>query len=466
VAELWRLGASEIARAIRTKDLSAIEVTRATLERIAAVNPRINALPEVLADQALAAAREADQKVTRGEPLGLLHGVPVTTKVNADQAGCATTNGIVKFADNIASVDSPPVANLRKAGAILMGRSNAPAFSLRWFTDNDLHGRTLNPWSAAVTPGGSSGGAAAALCSGMGALAHGNDIGGSIRYPAYVCGVVGLRPTIGRVPAFNSTAAEERGLCGQLMAVQGPLARSVADARLGFQAMAAFDARDPLWVSAPVVLVPEPEDTRVALFHTVPGRATDASVMLALSQAAAWLSDAGYQVEEAAPPDYQEACDLWRKLLFEELRRSKDAFNSLGDAALRTTIDYSLRSTPELDRDTYLLLFSRRNAVARAWSLFHERYPLLLMPVSLRAPVPIDEDIVSYERAQALTDAQGPLLCTAMLGMPGMSVPTGLVDGLPSGVQLCGWRHHEELILRAAEVIERCAHAPTIAPDI
>jgi amidase len=463
--QLWRLGAGDLARLIRSKDVSVIEVTRAVLDRIDQVNPRINALPDVLYDDALAASRSADLAIARGDVLGPLHGVPVTTKINVDQVGCATTHGVKRFADNIALEDSPPVANLKKAGAIVVGRSNTPAFSLRWFTDNDLHGRTLNPWSSAVTPGGSSGGAAAALATGMGALAHGNDIGGSIRYPAYACGVVGLRPTIGRVPAFNATATEERSLCGQLMGVQGPLARRVADVRLGFEVLSGYDARDPLWVGAPVVATPEPKNTRVALFHAMPGVVTEPSVMLALSQASAWLADAGYQVEEAEPPDYVEACELWRKLLFEELRRSKEVFDSFGDAAIRTTIDFSLRSVPEQDRDTYLLLFSRRNAIARAWSIFHERYPLLLMPVSFRPPAAIDEDIASMERAAALTDAQGPLLCTAMLGTPGISVPTGIVDGLPTGVQLCGWRHHEEMLLRAAAVIEEAARAPTFAPD-
>lgn len=169
------------------------------LDRIDLVNPRLNAVVDVMAVEALVAARAADEAVRRGDDLGALHGVPVTVKVNVDVAGRPTTGGITANSDHVAAEDAPVVANLRRAGAVIVGRTNTPEFSLRWFTDNDVHGRTLNPWSEEVTPGGSSGGAASALAAGMGAIAHGNDYGGSIRHPAWACGVVGLRPTVGRV---------------------------------------------------------------------------------------------------------------------------------------------------------------------------------------------------------------------------------------------------------------------------
>ena len=193
--ELWRWSASDLAKAIRDRTVSSREAVESSLERVAAVNPALNAIVQVLEKEALAAADEADASVKSGAVLGLLHGVPVTTKVNVDQRGCATTNGVVAFRDIIATEDSPPVANLRKAGAVFIGRTNTPAFSHRWFSDNDLHGTTRNPWSDKLTPGGSSGGAASAVSAGMGAIAHGNDFGGSVRYPAYACGVAGLRPT-------------------------------------------------------------------------------------------------------------------------------------------------------------------------------------------------------------------------------------------------------------------------------
>ena len=203
---LWRLAAVELAALIRRREVSARDAAQSVLTRIAEVNPRVNALAEVMADAALATADACDAALAAGMAPGALHGVPVTIKVNVDTAGHATTDGIVAAKDNIAATDSPLVANLRAAGAVIVGRSNTPAFSLRWFTDNALHGRTLNPFDPTVTPGGSSGGAAAAVATGMGAIAHGNDYGGSIRYPAWARGVVGLRTTVGRVPAFKASA--------------------------------------------------------------------------------------------------------------------------------------------------------------------------------------------------------------------------------------------------------------------
>ncbi len=197
---LWQLSAQDLVARIARREVTATQVTQSVLDRIDEVNPSYKALPEVLHAQALAAAQQADQAQAAGLALGALHGVPVTIKVNVDTAGRPTTDGIVAAQHNTAATDSPLVSALRKAGAIIVGRSNTPAFSLRWFTDNDLHGRTLNPFDATRTPGGSSGGAACAVATGMGPIAHGNDYGGSVRYPAWACGVVGLRTTVGRVP--------------------------------------------------------------------------------------------------------------------------------------------------------------------------------------------------------------------------------------------------------------------------
>src|SRR5690349_24455151 len=175
----WEWSACELARAIAAREISSREAVESCLARLERVNPQINALVDVLADEALAAADRADAITRRGDRLGMLHGVPVTIKINVDYAGRATTNGVVAFQDRIAAADGPPVANWRKAGAIVVGRTNVPAFSARFFTDNALYGRTFNPWAPDRTPGGSSGGAAAAVATGIGALAHGNDRAGS-----------------------------------------------------------------------------------------------------------------------------------------------------------------------------------------------------------------------------------------------------------------------------------------------
>jgi amidase len=454
---LWRWSAVELAAAIARREVSCREATASVLARIEAVNPRINALADVMASAALQAADAADAAVHRGDVLGPLHGVPVTLKINVDCAGRATTGGIAAFKDLIAHEDAPAVSNLKRAGAVIVGRNNAPAFSLRWFTDNDVHGRTLNPFDATRTPGGSSGGAAAAVATGMGAIALGSDYGGSIRHPAYCCGVVGLRPTAGRVPAFNATSKDERLITNQLMSVQGPLARTVADARVALHALAQADARDPLWVPAPLQQ-PLPKPLRVALCKTSALMKPDATVVTSLERAARWLQDAGCVVEEAEPPHQQEASVLWRQLVFDDLRHSGlPAINAFGDAPVQAALQGYLHGLPELNRGGYLSALQRRLTIARAWSLFFERYPLLLTAVSWQTPFAIDADIQGPERMAELLAAQSPLLSTAGLGLPGISVPTGIANGLPTGVQLVATRYREDLLLHAAQMIEVAA---------
>ncbi len=455
--EPWSLGAVELADHIRHKRMSAREATTSVLARIAEVNPRINALVDVMADQALAAADAADRALAQGQPVGPLHGVPVTIKVNVDTAGRATTDGIVAGKDNIAPTDSPLVAHLRGAGAVIVGRSNTPAFSLRWFTDNDLHGRTLNPFDASVTPGGSSGGAAAAVATGMGAIAHGNDYGGSVRYPAWACGVVGMRTTVGRIPSYKASAPT-RIVSNQLMSVQGPLTRSVADARLALQVMSQGSPFDPNWVPAPLDYADTPQPLKVAVFKRSAAFDADPGVVAAIEQAAAWLADAGCEVEEVEPPHFEEGADLWRHLVMEDMRRGgQAAIEAMGDAGVKSALRGYMAGLPEWSRDDYLDGLARRFNLCRDWAVFFERWPVLLMPNSWQRQFPIDADVGTPEQVLRLVAAQSPLLGTAMMGLPGLSVPTGLVDGLPTGVQLCASRFREDLALRAGAMIERAA---------
>jgi len=460
--ELWRWSAIDLAQGIRNGSISSREAVQSALERIAAVNPTINAVVQVLANEALADAARADTLRASGAALGPLHGVPVTIKVNVDQRGCATTNGVVAFRDVIATDDSPPVANLRKAGAIIVGRTNTPAFSHRWFTGNDLHGETRNPWSARLTPGGSSGGAAAAVASGMGALAHGNDFGGSIRYPAYACGVAGLRPTPGRVPAFNPSAKTERPITAQLMSVQGPLARRVADLRLGLLGMVAADARDPTWVPAPLVGPAPPRPIQVAIAPD-PFGDTAPEIVAAVRDAGRRLADAGYVVVEQVPPRLGEAADLWHRLVVNEERRALvPGIRAYGDAKSQRNIDGHLRHAPVLDGDGILDAFGIRLSLMRDWQLFFERFPIVVLPVSHQLPFRSDLDQESETIVTEMMDAQRSLLATPVLGFPSVAVPTGNVGGVPVGVQVVASRYREDLCLDAAEIIE--ARAPVLTP--
>ena len=460
--QLWRWDAADLAQAIRTRAISARDAVSAALDRLAAVNPRINAIVETLGDEALAAATAADEQVRRGEPLGPLHGVPVTVKVNTDQRGHATTNGIVAFRDVIAPDDAPVTANLKKAGAIIIGRTNTPAFSWRWFTDNDLHGATLNPWNSAITPGGSSGGAAAALAAGIGAVAHGNDIGGSIRYPAYACGLAGIRPSFGRVPSFNPSAPEERPLSAQMMSVQGPLARRVRDLRLGLAAMAQFDPRDPWWVPAPLQGLPVARPIRVAVSADPGGLGVAPAVAAAIRQAAGWLAEAGYLVEEKEPPDFMATVDAWRTILGTETRMGMlPMIEKYGDKAVRHMARYFDKLTPSLNLPSFGKALASRSTLLRAWMLFFEDFPLVLVPVSCEPPFPAGHDQGDDDTLDRLVTAQRAQFPAACLGLPGISVPTGIAAGLPMGVQLIAGRFREDLLLDAAEIIEARAPMPT-----
>ena len=467
--ELWRWTAEELVRGIRTGAISSREATESCLARLDAVNPRINAVVDPLADEALAAADRADAAIRRGEAPGVLHGVPLTVKINVDYAGRATTNGVTAFANMAAEQDSISVANLRKAGAVILGRTNVPGFSTRYFTDNDLHGRTLNPWDAGRTPGGSSGGAAAAVAAGIGPIGHGNDRAGSVRYPAYACGVAGLRPSLGRVPDFNPSATEERGISSQMANVQGPLARSMGDIRLGLAALAAPDPRDP-W-SVPVPLgAPETGRSRAAVLTSLPGVDADAAVTEALRQAGVWLQDAGYEVEEACPPRLDEAAGLFWPILMAEERAataaeraaSSSGIERYGDEAVKRARRSVRAYAGDLDYESYVRALASRTTMLREWYAFFERYPILVMPLSWQRPYPIDHDQKGDDAVREMLDAHRPMLAVSLLGLPGLSVPVSLADGVPVGVQIVAARFGEERLLAAGEAIE--ARAPVATP--
>ncbi len=462
-SELWRWDAGDLARGIRLGAISAEEAVRSVLSRCAAVNPAINAVVLVLEEEALAAAKAADSRRTRGEALPPLHGVPVTTKINVDQKGLPNSNGCVPLKDLVAPEDSAVVANLRRGGAIIVGRTNTPALSMRWFTENALHGRTLNPWHPGHTPGGSSGGASAACAAGIGPIAHGNDLGGSVRYPAYACGIAGLRPSFGRIPAFNPTMAAERPISGQMMSTQGPLARRVADLRLALSVMAEGDPRDPWWMPAPLQGPPPPRPTRVALSVDPMGTGVHAAVEEAVRRAGTILERAGYVVEEVAPPAFAEVARDWDALSHGEAGIfMKEAFANHGDEGAQATYRFMMAHTPQQDMAGWMRTLARRTTHQRAWARFMQDFPLVLCPVSAEPPFPQGLDVAGQQGFDAVYRAQQTLLATPLLGLPSVAVPTGVTEGgLPMGVQVIAPRWREDLALDAAEAIEAACPMPT-----
>ncbi len=453
MTELWRLSATEIAAMVRARTISAREATDAALARLDAVNPALNAVVDWRPEAARARADAVDAAIGRGEDAGLLAGVPVTVKVNVDQAGFATTNGLVLQKDLVAAANSPVVDNLERAGAVIVGRTNAPAFSLRWFTTNLLHGDTKNPRDAALTPGGSSGGAASAVAAGIGQLAHGTDIGGSIRYPAYACGVHGLRPSLGRVPAWNASSPE-RGIGPQLMAVSGPLGRTVGDVRLGLQALMPGDARDPWWVPVPFEGPPVPK--RVALCLRPDGMGVDEPVLAALRDAARRLEAAGYVVEEVeTTPGFREATELQIKLwLGDGWPGFRAAVEKEGDPGALAVMHGVKDFAESLPPDVVAATLTRRNQVVRDWTRFLDATPLLLVPVSGALPFADGLDRQGPEAWARVLEAQLVQTGLPLMGLPGLTVSTGMVGTAPVGVQLISARYREDLLLLAGEAIE------------
>lgn len=453
MSELWQLPATELTQRLRSRDVSAAEIVESTLQRLADVNPAINAVVAEMPDEARATAKDIDEAVARGEDPGPLAGVPVTIKVNTDQVGHASTNGLRLQRDLIADVDNPIVSNLRKAGAIIVGRTNTPAFSLRWFTRNSLHGHTRNPRNPDITPGGSSGGAAAAVAAGIGAIGHGTDIGGSVRYPAYACGIHGLRPTLGRVPAANFSGGD-RHIGAQLMAVSGPIARTIGDLRLGLQAMAAENLDDPWWVPVPIAQPDRPK--RAALTIAPEGMSVAPEVAAALRDAARRLEAAGWTVEETACPPLREPARLQAILWLAEFRRgAKAAVAEEADPDSCFVLEQMEALCPEPDLNAVLDALQQRVTLTREWQTFLQRYPVLLCPVSGELPFPDLLDIESPEAFVRVMDAQLTQLGLPLMGLPGLTVTTGLIGKTPVGVQLIGGRYQEDVLLRAGEDIER-----------
>jgi amidase len=450
---LWRLSAEQLAGLIRTKKVSAREAALAALKRLDAVNPAINAVVDHRPDDVLSQAKEVDAAIAAGRDAGPLAGVPVTIKVNIDQAGFATTNGLKMQAALIAKDNSPVVDNLRKAGAVILGRTNCPAFSYRWFTTNLVHGNTKNPRDPSITPGGSSGGAGAAVAAGIGHIAHGTDIAGSIRYPAYVNGVHGLRTTTGRVAAFNASSPE-RTIGAQISAVSGPLARTINDLRIGLAAMSAYDARDPWWVPAPLEGLAVKK--RAALCVNPDGLEPVAEVRAAVVDAGKRLERAGWTVEEVTSlPPLKEAAEYQTRLwLGDNYEAQLAAAEREGDPGALACLRGNRSKVFPFDADALSKALTRRATLVREWSLFLEKYAVLVMPVSGELPFPDQLDTKDDASFARVWHAQLPQIAIPFMGLPGLTVSTGLVGRVPVGVQVVAGRYREDLCLLAGEAIE------------
>jgi amidase len=456
---VWQWSALQTAGAIRSGAISSVEVTEAHIARMGAVNPKLNAVVVDLSEEALKAAKAADKAQANGSELGPLHGVPITIKENVDCEGRPNPNGVPAQMNIIAPSDAPVVRNLRKAGAIVVGLTNTPEFSLRAFTDNPLHGLTLNPWDPDITCGGSSGGAGAAVAAGIGTIAHGNDIGGSLRWPAHCNGVATIKPTQGRIPSYTQSAVTERPMLAHLMSAQGPLARSVADVRLALEVMSRRDPRDPWWVPAPLIGPKPKAPIKVALAKLPDDMEVDPSVRATLRRSADELERAGYRVREVEVPDINGVWQTWCDIIVNEIVVLQEtAMLKVTSEDFHTAWSGIRNKANTLDLPGWMRATAARNAHIRAWQLFFEDYAVVLAPTTVMpTPGPRADTATLEQVSKMFWNDLRFISAINVLGLPSAVVPVTLHKGRPIGVQLIAGRYREDLALDAASAIEKRA---------
>jgi amidase len=462
MTELWEHSALELAEKIRTGETTSRAVIESHYARIDAVNGSLNAVVRRLDESALAAADAADAAVERGDELGRFHGVPITVKENIDLVGSPTTQAVPAFADALPPLDAPVTERMKAAGAIPIARTNLPDFGLRVSTNSSLHGLTRNPHHPDRTAGGSSGGEASAIASGMSPLGLGNDIGGSLRNPAHCCGIASIKPSIGVVPGASSLPPEDMLLSFQQMAVEGTMARRIADVRASFEVVAGPHLRDPVSLPVSLTQLGDGERLKIAVVADPPGGATHPEIAGAVRSAGAVLAAAGHEVVEVCPPDYEATIDLWAALLKQDIGVMRPMLDLvMGDDA-KTVLDGLFRTGADVSLESAVMLQAERNRIMRLWSAFFAEHPIVLSPTWAMPAFEHDADL-DLDGAEALIrDTLRPVTPVNFLGLPAAVVPHGTADGLPVGVQVIGDRFTDLRCLDVAAQIE--AGAPPLLP--
>ncbi|MGH3321028.1 MAG: amidase [Streptosporangiaceae bacterium] len=457
-ADVCYLSARELARRLRMRELSAREVVEAHLARIERLNPQVNAIVTLVADRALAQARAADERLTAGEEVGPLHGLPVAHKDTHDTAGIRTTYGSPLLADNVPARDELLIERLRAAGVITLGKTNTPEFAAGSHTVNPVFGATHNPYDLSKSAGGSTGGGAVALACGMHALADGSDMGGSLRNPASFCNVVGFRPSPGRVPTWPAQAP------WATMSVQGPMGRTVADTALLLSVLAGPDPRSPIALDEPGAAFAEPLDRdlsglRVAWSPDFGGALpVDPAVTAALEPAAKVFDDLGCVVEEACP-DLAGADEVFRTLRAWQFELTFGALLDRHRDRLKATLVWNIEQGRRLTGPDVARAEVNHAALYHRVREFFERYDALLLPVSQVPPFDIDLEYpaeVAGVRMETYLDWMRSCYLISATGCPALSVPAGFTGGgLPVGLQIVGPHRGDLEMLRVGHAFEQ-----------
>ncbi|MFC6883896.1 MULTISPECIES: amidase [Actinomadura] len=450
--------ATETARRIRAREVSAREVLQAHLDQIERTDPRVNAIATLTAERAADQARDADERLARGEPPGPLHGLPVAHKDTHATAGIRTTSGSPIFADHVPERDELVIERIRAAGAVTLGKTNVPEFAAGAHTFNPVFGTTLNPYDTSRSAGGSSGGAAAALACGMHPLADGSDWGGSLRNPASFCNVVGFRPSPGRVPSWPVASP------WTAMAVQGPMAREVADAALLLSVLAGPDPRSPIALEAPGRAFAPPlgrdlAGLRVAWSPDLGGAVpVEPAVTAVLEPAVKVFAELGCVVEEACP-DLSGADRVFRTL------RAWQWTIALGGLLDERRADIKPSLVRNVEEGRALVPADLAEAEVLRAALFHrvraffETYDALLLPVSQAVPFDAGLEYPQAVAGRPMADYlewMASCYLVSATGCPALSVPAGFTgDGLPVGLQIVGPHRADRAVLEIGHAFEQ-----------
>ncbi len=455
MSELHFLSATELSGLLRSRQISAVEVTEAHLRRIEEVNPRVNAIVTLTAGKALQAAARADEDWARGVWHGPLHGLPVAHKDLLDTEGVRTTYGSRVYAGHVPARDDLLVTRVRQAGGIAVGKTNTPEFGTGSHTVNEVFGTTRNPYDLGRSAGGSSGGAAAALATGMVPLADGTDMGGSLRNPASFCNVVGLRPTPGRVPAALS-----RDAGWFTLNVSGPMARTVADTALLMSAISGFDPSSPISVKEGPEVFAQPLESdftgaRVAFSPDLGGLPVDAETARVTAEAVAVLRDLGVKVERA-DPDLSGADEAFRTYRAWWYAAN---FGDLPGDTLAANVVWNVEQGREVTGQDLARAERLRTELFRRMSRFWADYDFLIAPVSQVPPFPVENPYVTEINGEPLPDYLAWMRSAywiTMLHAPAMSVPCGFTSAdLPVGVQIVGRPWADLDVLRLGHAFEQ-----------
>ncbi len=465
---IYYADATELAERIAAKDLSPVEVMQAHLNRIEAVNPKLNAIVDLQADQAMERARKAERAIVNGESWGPLHGIPFTIKDCIDNKGVKTTRGSKIFADHFPADDATVVKRLLDAGGIFIGKTNMPEFALWWETGNLVYGFTENPWMIGRTSGGSSGGEGSAIASGMSPLGMGSDVGGSIRWPAHVAGIVGLKPTHGRVPLtghFPETLLRYMHV--------GPLARTVRDAALGLSVIAGPDDDDQYALPVPLStfdhLGNDLPRLKIGFTPEGPFAPVMKEIQELVSKAAATLDEMGCDVEEVDRPGWHErqAQDISMSYFLGEGAFDLDPIIKGREDELAPSMQRRL-DQPRPSTEAYYRSLQDTEWLRQDMKRFFAGFDLLLVPTS---------PTTAFEHDSAFIDIDGEsvhgrnsLRITVpfdLTGSPAVSVPFGWSsEGLPIGVQIVGRHFDEATVLHVASALESVREGTDRRPNL